>query len=72
MADWWVKRKLQKNVAQLRAAEEELAISDEQSFSLPEGEGDVEAMDRHRDVLRQRIARLRAEQDALLDQLGSG
>ena len=72
MASWLVRRKLQQNVRQLKAAREELAIADEQSFALPEGEGDVVAMDRHRAVLRERIARLQAEQDRLLDQLGSG
>jgi hypothetical protein len=72
MGSWWVKRKLQKNSAQIRAAREELRIADEQSFHLAEGDADVEAMDRHRDVMRQRIARLEARQDSLLDQLGSG
>lgn len=72
MASWLVKRKLQKNVAQLRAARDELAVSEEQSLYIGEGEPDLEAMDRHRAVMRERIARLQAEQDALLDQLGSG
>jgi hypothetical protein len=72
MASWLVKRKLSKNVAQLRAAREELAVSEEQSMYIAEGEPDLEAMDRHRAVMRERIARLQAEQDALLDQLGSG
>ena len=72
MASWLVKRKLSKNVAQLRAAREELAVSEEQSMYIAEGEPDLEAMDRHRAVMRERIARLQAEQDALLDRLGSG
>ncbi len=72
MASWLVQRKLSKNVAQLRAAREELAVSEEQSMYIAEGEPDLEAMDRHRAVMRERIARLQAEQDALLDQLGSG
>lgn len=71
MGSWLVQRKLRKNVAQLRAAREELAIADEQSFAIAEGEAELEAMDRHRAVMRDRIARLEAEQDALLDQLGS-
>ena len=70
MGSWLVERRLRKNVAQLRAAREELAIADEQSFHLDEGAGDVEAMDRHREVMRRRIADLQAEQDRLLDQLG--
>ena len=70
MGSWLVERRLRKNVAQLRAAREELAIADEQSFHLDEGAGDVEAMDRHRTVMRQRIADLQAQQDRLLDQLG--
>jgi len=72
MASWLVQRKLKKNVAQLRAAREELGVSEEQSLYISEGEPDLEAMERHRVVMRQRIARLEAEQDALLDQLGSG
>ena len=71
MGSWLVQRKLRKNVAQLKAAREELAIADEQSFAIAEGEAELEAMDRHREVMRARIARLQAEQDALLDQLGS-
>jgi hypothetical protein len=71
MASWLVQRKLRKNVAQLRAAREELSIADEQSFAIAEGEAELEAMDRHRAVMRDRIARLEAEQDTLLDQLGS-
>lgn len=67
-----MKRKLQKNTARLRAAREELSIAEEQTLHLPEGEGDLEAMERHRVAMRQRIAKLEAEQDALLDQLGSG
>jgi len=72
MASWLVQRKLKKNVAQLRAAREELAVSAEQSLYIADGEPDLEAMDRHRAVMQQRIQRLEAEQDALLDQLGSG
>jgi len=71
MGSWLVQRKLRKNVAQLKAAREELAIADEQSFAIAEGEAELAAMDRHREVMRARIARLQAEQDALLDQLGS-
>jgi hypothetical protein len=67
-----VQRQLSKNVAQLRAAREELAIADEQSFALVEGEADVAAMDRHRHVLRDRIQRLQQHQDDLLDRLGPG
>jgi hypothetical protein len=70
MGSWWVRRQLSKNVAQLRAAREELAVADEQSFALTEGEADVEAMDRHRAVLRERIQRLQAHQDHLLDRMG--
>jgi hypothetical protein len=69
MGSWWVRRQLSKNVAQLRAAREELGIADEQSFALAEGEADVEAMDRHRAVLRERIQRLQVEQDHLLDRM---
>jgi hypothetical protein len=72
MGSWWVRRQLGKNVAQLRAAREELAIADEQSFALVEGEADVVAMDRHRGVLRERIQRLQQEQDRLLDRMGTG
>jgi hypothetical protein len=72
MGSWWVQRQLSKNVAQLRAARDELAIADEQSFALSEGEADVEAMDRHRGVLRERILRLQQEQDRLLDRMGPG
>jgi hypothetical protein len=72
MASWLVQRKLKKNVAQLRAAREELAVSAEQSLYIADGEPDLEAMERHRAVMQQRINRLEAEQDALLDQLGSG
>ncbi|MFM2077283.1 MAG: hypothetical protein RJA49_1173 [Actinomycetota bacterium] len=72
MASWLVQRKLKKNVAQLRAAREELAVSAEQSLYIADGEPDLEAMERHRAVMQQRIQRLEAEQDALLDQLGSG
>jgi hypothetical protein len=72
MGSWWVQRQLSKNVAQLRAARDELAIADEQSFALSEGEADVEAMDRHRGVLRERIQRLQREQDRLLDRMGPG
>jgi hypothetical protein len=68
---WRVHRQLRKNSARLRSARDELAIADEQSFHLPEGERDVEAMDHHRQVMRERIARLEVEQDRLLDQLGS-
>ena len=71
MGSWLVQRKLRKNVAQLKAAREELAIADEQSFAIAEGEAELAAMDRHREVMRARITRLQAEQDALLDQLGS-
>lgn len=71
MGSWLVQRKLRKNVVQLKAARDELAIADEQSFAIAEGEAELEAMDRHRAVMRDRIARLQAEQDALLDQLGS-
>jgi hypothetical protein len=70
MGSWWVRRQLSKNVGQLRAAREELAIADEQSFALAEGEADVVAMDRHRAVLRERIQRLQAAQDQLLDRMG--
>jgi hypothetical protein len=72
MGSWWVQRQLGKNVTQMRAAREELAIADEQSFALVEGEADVVAMDRHRQVLRERIRRLQQEQDRLLDRMGSG
>ncbi len=72
MGSWWVKRRLRTNVDRLRAARDELAVADEQSLHLAEGEPDVEAMDRHRAVLRDRIARLQQEQDRLLDRLGSG
>ncbi|MEN9644417.1 MAG: hypothetical protein RL238_1086 [Actinomycetota bacterium] len=72
MGSWLVQRKLRKNVAALKAAREELAIADEQSFAIAEGEAELDAMDRHRAVMRARITRLEAEQDALLDQLGSG
>jgi hypothetical protein len=71
MGSWLVQRKLKKNVSQLKAARDELAVSEEQSMYIAEGEADLEAMDRHRAVMRQRIARLEAEQDALLDSLGS-
>ena len=43
-------------------------------FEVPDihaAKAEFEAMDRHREVMRARIARLQAEQDALLDQLGS-
>ena len=63
---------MSKNVAQLRAAREELAIADEQSFALSEGEADVAAMDRHRGVLRERIQHLQRAQDRLLDRMGPG
>jgi hypothetical protein len=66
-----VTRKLRKNTAQLRAAREELAIADEQSFAIAEGEPELPKMDLHRQVMRERIARLEAEQDTLLDRLGS-
>lgn len=66
---WWVKRQLARNVAELRQARADLGIADEMSLALPEGEADVEAMDRHRRDLRERIARLEARQDALLDRL---
>lgn len=72
MASWLVTRKLRKNTAQLRAAREELAIADEHSFAIAEGEPELQKMDLHRQVMRERIARLEAEQDALLDRLGSG
>jgi hypothetical protein len=66
---WWVRRQLSKNVAALRQARDDLAVADEMSLALPEGEADVDAMDRHRRDLRERIARLQARQDALLDRL---
>ncbi|MBU6315642.1 MAG: hypothetical protein KGR47_03975 [Acidobacteria bacterium] len=72
MASWLVQRKLRRNVAQLRAAREELAVSEEQTLYLDEGGADLESMERHRDVLRRRIADLQVEQDRLLDQFGGG
>jgi hypothetical protein len=72
MASWLVTRKLRTNTQQLAAAREELAIADEQSFAIAEGEADLEAMDRYRQFVRDRIRRLEAEQDQLLDRLGSG
>jgi len=72
VASWLVQRKLRRNVAQLRAAREELAVSEEQTLYLDEGGADLESMERHRDVLRRRIADLQVEQDRLLDQFGGG
>ena len=72
MASWLVQRKLRRNVAQLRAAREELAVAEEQTLYLDEGGADLESMERHRGVLRRRIADLQAEQDRLLDQFGGG
>ena len=72
MASWLVQRKLRRNVAQLRAAREELAVSEEQTLYLDEGGADLESMERHRDVLRRRIADLQVVQDRLLDQFGGG
>lgn len=72
MASWLVQRKLRRNVAQLRAAREELAVSEEQTLYLDEGGADLESMERHRNVLRRRIADLQVEQDRLLDQFGGG
>jgi hypothetical protein len=72
MGSWLVTRKLRANSAKLRAAREELAIADEQSFAIAEGEPELDKMDHHRHVMRERIARLEAEQDSLLDRLGSG
>jgi hypothetical protein len=59
-------------VAQLRAARDELAVAEEQTLYLDEGGADLESMERHRSVLRRRIADLQAEQDRLLDQFGGG
>ena len=72
MASWLVQRRLRRNVARLRAAREELAVSEEQTLYLDEGGADLESMERHRAVLRRRIADLQAEQDRLLDQFGGG
>lgn len=72
MGSWLVQRRLRKNSAELKAAREELAIADEQSFAIAEGEPELAAMDHHRQVMRDRIRRLEARQDELLDQLGSG
>jgi hypothetical protein len=72
MASWWVKRKLQQNSKALATAREELRIAEEQSFYIDEGDAQLEATDRFRATMRTRIARLEAEQDSLLDQLGSG
>lgn len=47
-------------------------MSEEQTLYLDEGGGDLESMERHRTVLRRRIADLQAEQDRLLDQFGGG
>ena len=66
---WWVRRQLSRTSADLRRARADLAVADEMSLALPEGEADVEAMDRHRRDLRERIARLEVRQDALLDRL---
>ena len=72
MAQFLVRRRLQRNSAQLRATREELAICDEQWLHISEGEPELEAMDRHRGVLRERISRLETQQDQLLDQLHRG
>ncbi|MEI8238469.1 MAG: hypothetical protein WCI22_03545 [Actinomycetota bacterium] len=72
MASWWVKRKLQQNTRALAAAREELRIADEQSFYIDEGDAQLEATDRFRVTMRDRISRLEAEQDTLLDELSGG
>ena len=59
-------------MAQLRAARDELAVAEEQTLYLDEGGADLESMERHRSVLRRRIADLQVEQDRLLDQFGGG
>jgi hypothetical protein len=66
---WRVKRKLQQNSKALADAREELRIADEQSLYTPEEDAQLEATDRFRATMRQRIARLEAEQDDLLDRL---
>lgn len=69
MPGFWITRKLQRNAAQLKAAREELDISDEQWLHIPDTDPEADAMNRHRAVLRDRIARLEAEQDQLLDRV---
>jgi hypothetical protein len=72
MSSWWVKRKLQRNTKALATARDELRIADEQSLYLPEDDSQLETTDRFRVTMRERITRLEREQDALLDELGSG
>jgi hypothetical protein len=72
MSSWWVQRKLRQNSASLAAARDELRIAEEQSLYISEDDPQLEATDRFRGTMRDRIARLEAEQDSLLDRLGSG
>jgi hypothetical protein len=72
MSSWWVQRKLRQNSASLAAARDELRIAEEQSLYISEDDPQLEATDRFRATMRDRISRLEAEQDSLLDRLGSG
>jgi hypothetical protein len=72
MSSWWVQRKLRQNSAALATARDELRIAEEQSLYISDDDPQLEATDRFRVTMRARITRLEAEQDALLDRLGSG
>ena len=54
----------------MRRLRDDLRITDEQAFVLPNDSPDAEALARHRAHLVAEIAQLEREQDELLDRLG--
>jgi hypothetical protein len=67
-----VTMRLKKVGARLRRLRDDLQVTEEQRFALPDDSPDADALARHRDHLVQQIGRLEREQDELLDRLGGG
>ena len=72
MSSRLVTRRLKKIGARVRRLRDDLRITDEQAFVLPDDSPDAEALARHRAHLVAEIAQLEREQDELLDRLGGG
>ena len=70
MSSRLVTRRLKKVGARIRRLRDDLQITDEQAFALPDDSPDAEALARHRAHLVAEIGQLEREQDELLDRLG--